>query len=743
MSVDKGKNKNRMTTKPKGDAPPGMTHRGSQFISNFISGLDGTNRAQHRLNFLYLLENLVGQEVVIRTKDEKITKGIFCTAKVFDSNKPSEIILKLTRSDSKDSVGDMATLIFYLADILCIETSDVLTQAKTGSTAIGELKTDSDIQTHTKLMGAELERLDGRQLASVDSSWLASETRTTLDSGKQKKNSGIGNWDQFEANDRLYNVKTTYDENLYTKRLNLRDFTAEQIEQAERYAREIEGTRSTNIHLQEERGQVMERDVDEEDLYSGVIRPSPVSTTPAAAVKQQHSSQRGTDKGHRSPGGGVDSGNWRRALVGDRISPSSNHSNNAPPPGLKVQKSPSPNTSSPTATTTTTTTTKANGNNKSLRTLTQNKSSDSIASSKMDISITNKESIKDDSPPDYFDEYVPVTPDIPSDVTLGPISPEPPSTQRIRPPTPKHEVEACNGTIDIISTHDKDIHTNTDTDTDTDTIIIKKESELSSSPPLPLHIDTTESKSTESLSKPSFKLNVNAKEFNPGRNFNNIASPKTPTDGSAIAPTPFSPIPTAAYGKFKNNRNEYNALPPAMPPIPGNQYMQRGTNLAIYNQMGGPPPPPPPPPSHPHPSVTGWYEEPIYDQHMAVPQMTVGMTYMSPLAPGYPPQAIYGYPAEIPYPMAGSYTSQLPPMQYGMVPMQYGIQGRGRGQQQQPYMNRGGNNNNYHYSQGNDKMGYNNTTDSVRPRSNSHTSVDGTIKPPAPPPTQPNSQMPK
>jgi PAB1-binding protein PBP1 len=50
--------------------------------------------------------------------------------------------------------------------------------------------------------------------------------------------------------------------------------TKDQLEKAERIAKEIEGQQSSNIHMQEERGHALEREIDEEDLYSGVLRQS-------------------------------------------------------------------------------------------------------------------------------------------------------------------------------------------------------------------------------------------------------------------------------------------------------------------------------------------------------------------------------------------------------------------------------------------------------------------------------------
>lgn len=96
---------------------------------------------------------------------------------------------------------------------------------------------------------------------------LIPETETSLN-----PSSGLHTWDQFETNERLYNVTSTYDENIYTKKLDKSTLTKEQQRQAERLAREIESQVSDNIHLREERGHALERDVDEEDLYSGVRR---------------------------------------------------------------------------------------------------------------------------------------------------------------------------------------------------------------------------------------------------------------------------------------------------------------------------------------------------------------------------------------------------------------------------------------------------------------------------------------
>ena len=69
-------------------------------------------------------------------------------------------------------------------------------------------------------------------------------------------------WDQFEINKKKYNVVSTYDENLYTTKLDKSKITKEQNDYAEK------------IHILEDRGIIDEKDgdFDEEDKYSSVIK---------------------------------------------------------------------------------------------------------------------------------------------------------------------------------------------------------------------------------------------------------------------------------------------------------------------------------------------------------------------------------------------------------------------------------------------------------------------------------------
>lgn len=81
-------------------------------------------------------------------------------------------------------------------------------------------------------------------------------------------------WDQFETNSRLFGTRSTFDEDLYTTKIDRSAPSYRERErQAAKLAREIEGTISTNAHMREERGHAWEKDgEDEEDKYSGVNR---------------------------------------------------------------------------------------------------------------------------------------------------------------------------------------------------------------------------------------------------------------------------------------------------------------------------------------------------------------------------------------------------------------------------------------------------------------------------------------
>ncbi|KAF9468085.1 hypothetical protein BDZ94DRAFT_1318189 [Collybia nuda] len=91
-------------------------------------------------------------------------------------------------------------------------------------------------------------------------------------------------WDQFAANEKLFGVKTQFDENVYTTKLDrsAADFK-ERERNAQRIANEIIGSATSNPHIAEERNlNVDDSGINEEDKYGAVVRGTNAYVPPGA-----------------------------------------------------------------------------------------------------------------------------------------------------------------------------------------------------------------------------------------------------------------------------------------------------------------------------------------------------------------------------------------------------------------------------------------------------------------------------
>lgn len=79
------------------------------------------------------------------------------------------------------------------------------------------------------------------------------EADTSLESSRNKSSSS-GHWDQFAENERLFGLKSDYDETIYTTAIDEShpDYPRRRA-LAEKMAREIEGSTAMNSHVAEER----------------------------------------------------------------------------------------------------------------------------------------------------------------------------------------------------------------------------------------------------------------------------------------------------------------------------------------------------------------------------------------------------------------------------------------------------------------------------------------------------------
>lgn len=284
-------------------------------LKAFVKDLSSRNRDNHRSAFLAFLQSVTGLEVEARLVDNRVYKGVLYTATPFEGKK-HEIALKAARKLDQsgrviqdDNVAIGSTVLISFNDLQYLTVSKDKLAVNEGAK---DLETDSMLSRRTNIAD-----LEGRDLQSIDNSWLAPETSTTLDNEIDGK-WGLGSWDQFEANKRLYDVQDTFDENLYTKKLDKSQLTKEQQARADRMAYQIERGVTSNPHLAEERGQIVDDTADEEDRYSGVLRQQQgqqVSRTNAPATGRSPSASAGKGRGRGDFGKSSPGGSWRQVSM--------------------------------------------------------------------------------------------------------------------------------------------------------------------------------------------------------------------------------------------------------------------------------------------------------------------------------------------------------------------------------------------------------------------------------------------
>ncbi|KAF1849768.1 uncharacterized protein K460DRAFT_272116 [Cucurbitaria berberidis CBS 394.84] len=232
---------------------------------------------------MYLLANLTGLPGTITLKNGEKYSGVLSGT----SLDPSELryVFKMVKkllpashaqtngsgdvSDDYIGVGDYHVMSFDMSDVADFNVNNVVldkSQTK-GQNGTAGFRTDTDISGHMALRERNLQK------------WEPSEVDPdlTLESAGRSTD-----WDQFSTNERLFGVRSNYDETIYTTTINKNDPEyAARAARAEKIAREIEGSSALNSHVREERGgqSVDDAGGDEEDKYSGVRREfSPLSS---------------------------------------------------------------------------------------------------------------------------------------------------------------------------------------------------------------------------------------------------------------------------------------------------------------------------------------------------------------------------------------------------------------------------------------------------------------------------------
>ncbi|KAL9586026.1 MAG: hypothetical protein Q9212_001171 [Teloschistes hypoglaucus] len=228
--------------------------------------------AHDRLVFLHT--HFLGLPASITVKDGDVFSGIFYGSS-FEGPDPAYLLkmVQKTKSSDKrepnggqDALGDYIghgedhAMSFEMKDVagLAVDgvTFDVREKAPNGVGA--GFRTDTDISGNLIARERNLQRWEPSADAGVEMSLEGSG----------------GAWDQFQANEQQFGLKSDYNENIYTTSIDKShpDYRRREAE-AIRLAQEIEGGQAENAHVREERGiNHPEDNTDEEEKYSGVRR---------------------------------------------------------------------------------------------------------------------------------------------------------------------------------------------------------------------------------------------------------------------------------------------------------------------------------------------------------------------------------------------------------------------------------------------------------------------------------------
>ncbi|CAG8446395.1 14839_t:CDS:10 [Rhizophagus irregularis] len=196
---------------------------------------------------MFLLVNFVGMNVVVTVKGGVKYQGLFKSA---STKAELSVVLKmarrvLTKAEEKTVQNRVIpTYLIMAKDLMEIHACGVDFTTCDGDregTGLGTgFRTDSDISGRSEI----------------------------------REQSGNASWDQFAANEQLFGIKTDFNEEIYTTKLDRSraDFK-ERERQAIAIANEITRSSTTNVHMLEERGFILEENqMDEEERYGAVVR---------------------------------------------------------------------------------------------------------------------------------------------------------------------------------------------------------------------------------------------------------------------------------------------------------------------------------------------------------------------------------------------------------------------------------------------------------------------------------------
>ncbi|KAF8388763.1 hypothetical protein HHK36_025443 [Tetracentron sinense] len=257
----------------------GKSNPSSLTNAGVVNGIKvGGYESPSRDRLIYLTTSLIGQHVEVQVKNGSIFSGIFHAT---NAETDFGIILKMARL-TKDgpfrgqkpisdfvSKAPSKTLIIPAKDLVQVIAKGV-SVTEDGLTNGLQREKRQDIMIDSFISKSHFVDLE-RELEP----WTPDEDDPQC---PELENIFDGtwnrSWDQFQTNEALFGLKSTFDEELYTTKLEKGPQTRDLEREALRIAREIEGEETQDLHLAEERGLHFHDnfDIDEETRFSSVFR---------------------------------------------------------------------------------------------------------------------------------------------------------------------------------------------------------------------------------------------------------------------------------------------------------------------------------------------------------------------------------------------------------------------------------------------------------------------------------------
>jgi len=216
----------------------------------------------NRERLIFCCMSLVGHKVTAKLRNSIIYEGLFHSC-CFDGD--YSITLRCARQTSPQNGRVIGTLVIPGKDFLQISAMNVPPLPASAREAAGSgtgFVTDAEISQTSKWGAASHDR----ELVPWAGGSAVNNTGPVATSNLEE-GSRSRNWNQFEANESMLGLQTTFNEELYITKLDPQTIPREKREEAERIAREIEA--GPTISEMEEK---LEAPEDEEETFSAVAR---------------------------------------------------------------------------------------------------------------------------------------------------------------------------------------------------------------------------------------------------------------------------------------------------------------------------------------------------------------------------------------------------------------------------------------------------------------------------------------